>query len=317
MLKHCSIGTINAQDAEGQTPLHLAAERTGDMLWTSCCCRNADAAVQVQDKQGQNPIHLAVMRCNDCPNMLFEDCPLDPLICDSSRAAIAMRIKDNKGMLPVHYVDVLMCGSEQEPMKTLLGFGGKDARNNEGQSLLHLAVSRNSPDIVEALLKHGVDVNMLDFMGMSALHLAVHRSSRSKLGEECALETVKTLFSHHAQFAATNHQGETPLHLALAKKHLEMSKLLLDAGADINARDNKGMTSFHNAVKQDLYKTVDFLMLQHRPDFSVADLEGTTPLHTAASQQGFAICKCLLEAGANINARDNQVGAATQFVITF
>jgi hypothetical protein len=33
------------------------------------------------------------------------------------------------------------------------------------------------------------------------------------------------------------------------------------------------MTSFHNAVKQDLYKTVDFLMLQHRPDFSVADLE--------------------------------------------
>lgn len=46
--------------------------------------------------QGQNPIHLAVMRCNDCPNMLFEDCPLDPLICDSSRAAIAMRMKDNK-----------------------------------------------------------------------------------------------------------------------------------------------------------------------------------------------------------------------------
>ena len=34
----------------------------------------------------------------------------------------------------------------------------------QGQSLLHLAVSRNSPDIVEALLKHGVDVNMLDFM---------------------------------------------------------------------------------------------------------------------------------------------------------
>lgn len=33
------------------------------------------------------------------------------------------------------------------------------------------------------------------------------------------------------------------------------------------------MTSFHNAVKQDLYKTVDFLMLQHIPDFSVADLE--------------------------------------------
>ena len=34
-------------------------------------------------------------------------------------------------------------------------------------------------------------------------------------------------------------QGETPLHLALAEERLKMSKLLLDAGADINARDNE------------------------------------------------------------------------------
>lgn len=59
-------------------------------------------------------------------------------------------------------------------------------------------------------------------------------------------------------------------------------------------------------MKPDWYKTVHFLLLQHRPDVSVADLEGTTPLHTAVSQQSFAICKRLLEAGANINARDNQ-----------
>ena len=46
-----------------------------------------------------------------------------------------------QGMLPIHYVDVLMCGSEQEPMKTLLGFGGKDARNNEVSVVdLHYAV---------------------------------------------------------------------------------------------------------------------------------------------------------------------------------
>lgn len=34
----------------------------------------------------------------------------------------------------------------------------------QGQSLLHLAVLQSSPDIVEVLLRHGVDVNMLDMM---------------------------------------------------------------------------------------------------------------------------------------------------------
>ena len=33
------------------------------------------------------------------------------------------------------------------------------------------------------------------------------------------------------------------------------------------------MTTFHNAVKQDWYKAVGSLLLQHKPDVSIADLE--------------------------------------------
>ena len=50
---------------------------------------------------------------------------------------------------------------------------------------------------------------------MSALYLAVHSISGSKLDEECALETVKTLLTHHAQFAATNHQVSQAYHTFL------------------------------------------------------------------------------------------------------
>jgi len=38
-------------------------------------------------------------------------------------------------------------------------------------------------------------------------------------------------------------------------------------------------------------------------------VQGTTPLHNAVRRQSFTVCKLLLGAGANINARDNQVGA--------
>ena len=40
-------------------------------------------------------------------------------------------------MLPIHYVEKVMCGSEQGPMKTMLGFGVKDAKTY-GVSLLGL-----------------------------------------------------------------------------------------------------------------------------------------------------------------------------------
>ena len=42
-----------------------------------------------------------------------------------------------QGMLPIQYVDKVMCGSEQEPMKTMLGFGVKDAKTY-GVSLVGL-----------------------------------------------------------------------------------------------------------------------------------------------------------------------------------
>ena len=43
-------------------------------------------------------------------------------------------------------------------------------------------------------------------------------------------------------------EGHTPLHAAASRNSVDIVRLLLDAGADVNARSNKGETPLLNAV---------------------------------------------------------------------
>ena len=58
------------------------------------------------------------------------------------------------------------------------------------------------------------------------------------------LEIVKLLLQNGADVNAKNKWGETPLHYAAVFDHKEIARVLLDAGADINAKDNDGQTAF-------------------------------------------------------------------------
>ncbi len=49
---------------------------------------------------------------------------------------------------------------------------------------------------------------------------------------------------------ARGKHGQTPLHLAAAKGHEESIRVLLDADADIDARDLQGWTALHQASRK-------------------------------------------------------------------
>ena len=85
-------------------------------------------------------------------------------------------------------------------------------------------------------------------------------------------------------------------------------KVLLDAGADIEARDKGGYTPLHVAVgnavgKRDSVAVVKAL-LDARANIEARDEDGYTPLHKAARGDSLALVKTLLDAGANVNAQD-------------
>lgn len=80
--------------------------------------------------------------------------------------------------------------------------------------------------------------------------------------------------------------------------------MLLDAGVDINARNNLGETALHKAVLF-AHTSMVHLLLTREAITSIADnWWGGTPLHWAADMGKHEIGKLLLAAGAEVSARD-------------
>ncbi|KAF7507610.1 hypothetical protein GJ744_010280 [Endocarpon pusillum] len=106
--------------------------------------------------------------------------------------------------------------------------------------------------------------------------------------------------------------GYTALQLSIKLYDLEMTRCLLDAGADVNESRNDGCTALMDAADRALCEIVK-LLLERGADPNVKDKSQFSCLHHAVSSSGWidfpfeACCGCvelLLKAGADIEARD-------------
>ncbi|MCC6003801.1 MAG: ankyrin repeat domain-containing protein [Thermofilum sp.] len=94
----------------------------------------------------------------------------------------------------------------------------------------------------------------------------------------------------------------TPLHWAAFLGHVDVVRLLLEHGAEVNARNKYGETPLHRAAA---YGRADAarLLLEHGADVNARDEYGWTPLHVAALQGRADVARLLLEHGADVNVR--------------
>lgn len=95
-------------------------------------------------------------------------------------------------------------------------------------------------------------------------------------------------------------KARTPLQEASRKGWMEGVKLLLDLGADVDACEEGDITALHIAARLG-HTDVVHMLLKHRADPCGDRNSTTSPLHETASP---AIMNMLLQAGASINQRD-------------
>jgi len=91
---------------------------------------------------------------------------------------------------------------------------------------------------------------------------------------------------------------------AARNRKLPMIKLLMKAGADINAvSDDRNGTALIDAVSEDDYECVVFL-LQYNPDLDVESKNGQTALTIASGHNNVEIVRVLFEAGSDKDKKD-------------
>ena len=197
----------------------------------------------------------------------------------------------------------------------LLEKGADPNAADAGYSALHAAVLRGDVELVRALLRHGADADAVVEHGTPGRRLGADFSIRhqtvganafwlaAKYGE---LEILRVLAEHGADRLVTPSTGTSSLQAALGLpslanenrrnrsgilpadqseeeyRSLEMARIALEGGVDINSSDFGGNTALHDAVRKGFASAVEFLA-ENGANLDVANGAGDTPLSLAES----------------------------------
>lgn len=162
-----------------------------------------------------------------------------------------------------------------------------------GDSPLTLAAQEGHEAVVEALIEHGADVNMLDKNGRSPLHFATQLND---------VETVNILLDHRADpNKYDDYHNVTALHLACERGYAEVAEALLKHGAESN-ECARSLPPIVYAVAHKRAQCVEAL-LRHKANPNSEDARGNSLLHTAVNNSDAPVVKLLISFGANIMAK--------------
>jgi len=299
---------VSARDLQGQTPLHIAADKGFQAVTEVLLANKAD--VNVTDKNAGNaPLHLAakngrekiiqmLLAAGATPNVENSQgrTPLSIAAESGSpeivKILLAAKADPNGGKLDapllvaIHKQDagsaklLLENGAnpnakgENDWQPSALGAYGRPVGRGS-ETPLSLAVSTKQLPMVNLLLKFKADPNDSQTDGRSLLF--------STLSDTNILETLLDagakvdVYDRNETFKDVN-VFQPLLNAAVAVKNATSVGLLLKHGANANSPDNNGYTPLHVAATYLAEREIFELLLAGKADPNVRNHDGKTPL---------------------------------------
>ena len=150
-----------------------------------------------------------------------------------------------------------------------------------------IAIKRDDPAAITALLQRGFDPDTRDPDGLPGLYLAVREPS---------LKAAEALIAWpKSNVEVRTAQDESPLMMAALKGHLDLVRKLIARDADVN---KPGWSPLHYAATNG-HLAIVRMLLDHHAYIDAESPNGTTPLMMAAHYGTPETVKLLLEAGAD------------------
>ena len=158
---------------------------------------------------------------------------------------------------------------------------------DSNKTALHFAASSGLDAMVYKLIRLGADINARDFNLQTPLHEASAKGYK---------KVVEILVNEDAAIDAQDSDLQTPLFHPLfhwlsqtsrtsQADHMDIIKLLVDKGADINAKDRYGNVPLHFAINNECSKEKVELLLKLGGDISALNHDYKTPLLLALERR--------------------------------
>ena len=243
------------------------------------------ADVNAANKQGYTALHIAVRR--------------------GQKEAVALLLEkgakvnaQRKGKTPLDFA-----GKKEEIAALLLEKGAKTGKELKAAGSIFSAAESGLVDAVKTHLAAGVDVNGKNKRGHAALHLAAKKGH---------VEVSKVLLEAKSDVALAGRGGKTALHYAAYHKgSIDLAKLLLDAGAPVNALDKRRKTPLDDARARRNDALVELLLA--RGARTGRELRAETDIHYAAAHGYADAVKRFIENGGDVNAGNRGGYTALQY----
>ena len=328
---------VNIPDDSGDTALHIAA----------CCDWNSAEKIQcilecdkcdpnVTNKQGYTPLHTATVNNQfDSLKMLLKSKECNPNIQDlqgNTALHLSIQQKSATGIEPF-----LMCDKVDV-----------NIQNRFGNTPLHVAVKQRIPDsvvearVIESLAHHvHCNVSIANNEGMTPLQLSVSIKTLSVANiivKKCSHEDIKKMAFEETSDVLYNavledyvslvkvlaklqrgkvnlsysSYGETTLHAACRKQYAEISKILLENGAEVWAVDNDGDAPIHNVSSCPLVLKI---LVDNGANVQAVDKDGNAPIHIACKGLRLDYLKAILQSKGCDSNQQNAVGDTALHIV--
>jgi ankyrin repeat protein len=261
---------VNAKcEADSSTPLHMAAEQGWKSIAKLLIAHGAE--LEGEDKLGRTPAERALKA--------------------DQRKMVRLLAAYRSGVT-IHVAAYL---GEIDTVKRLLKERVTvDAKDADGQSALEYAAREGHTGIVELLLAEGADANGKGGDDTPLIDALWH----------CHPDVAILLVNHGARVEGKHStSGESPLRMAAKDGLIELAKLLIAHGAEVEATDNAGNTALHCAVVSGKRAMVE-LLLSRSADMNAKGCFANTPLHAAAESGYKDVVQLLIDKHAAVNPKN-------------
>ncbi|XP_007528009.2 ankyrin repeat and SOCS box protein 3 isoform X1 [Erinaceus europaeus] len=172
-----------------------------------------------------------------------------------------------------------------------------DVADNRGWMPIHEAAYHNAVECLRMLIRADSSENYIKtktFEGFCALHLAASQGH---------WKIVQILLEAGADPNITTSEETTPLFLAVENGQIDVLRLLLRHGANVNGSHSMcGWNSLHQATFQENAEIIR-LLLKKGANKECQDDFGITPLFVAAQYGNLESLRVLISSGANVNCQ--------------